>query len=131
MVSSSGFVIIGEGLSHVLGTDGRSWYDFWSGFGADLGQIAFVGAAIGLYRKHNCHVKGCWRIAKQPLEHDGTTWMVCHQAPPRRPADAGDDDSAGGREEVRPGQTPPQTSVRLSRSLLRMPILLPSHTSGS
>jgi hypothetical protein len=41
-----------------------------------------IGAAVGLYRKHNCHVKGCWRIAKQPLEHDGATWMVCHKHHP-------------------------------------------------
>jgi len=75
-------VITGTELSHVLGADGRSWYDFWSGFGADLGQIALVGAGVGLYRKHNCHVKGCWRIGKQPLEHDGATWMVCHRHHP-------------------------------------------------
>ena len=66
----------------MLGVDGREWYDFWSGLGADLGQLALIGAAVGLYRKHNCHVKGCWRIAKQPLEHDGATWMVCHRHHP-------------------------------------------------
>jgi hypothetical protein len=69
-------------LGHLIGTDGRQWYNFWSGIGADIGQLALVGAAIGLYRKHNCHVKGCWRIAKQPLEHDGATWMVCHKHHP-------------------------------------------------
>jgi hypothetical protein len=68
------------GLGHVLGTDGRAWYDFWSGFGADIGGLAFLGAGIGLYRKHNCHVHRCWRIAKQQVE--GTTWMVCHKHHP-------------------------------------------------
>jgi hypothetical protein len=65
---------------HLFGADGRGWYNFWSGFGADLGQIALFGAAIGLYRKHNCHVHGCWRIAKQQVE--GTQWMVCHHHHP-------------------------------------------------
>jgi hypothetical protein len=75
-------VIVAMGLGHLLGADGREWYNFWSGFGADLGQIALLGAAIGLYRRHNCHVKGCWRLGKQPLEHDGATWMVCHKHHP-------------------------------------------------
>ncbi len=70
------------GLGHLIGADGKGWYNFWSGIGADIGQLALIGAAIGLYRKHNCHVKGCWRIAKQPLEHDGATWMVCHKHHP-------------------------------------------------
>lgn len=65
---------------HLLGADGKAWYDVWSGIGADVGQVALLGAAIGIYRKHNCHVSGCWRIAKQQVE--GTTWMVCHKHHP-------------------------------------------------
>jgi hypothetical protein len=72
--------VIVMGLGHVLGTDGRAWYDFWSGFAADIGGLAFVGAAIGIYRKHNCHVHRCWRIAKQQVI--GTSWMVCHRHHP-------------------------------------------------
>jgi hypothetical protein len=68
------------GLGHVLGSDGRGWYNFWSGIGADLGSFAFVGAVIGVYRKHNCHVHGCWRIAKQQVV--GTSWVVCHHHHP-------------------------------------------------
>jgi hypothetical protein len=68
------------GLSHVLGADGREWYNFWSGIGADIGGFAFIGAAIGLYRKHNCHVRGCWRLAKQSVR--GTSWVVCHRHHP-------------------------------------------------
>jgi hypothetical protein len=67
-------------IHHLFGADGKGWYNVWSGFGADLGQIALFGAAIGLYRKHNCHVHGCWRIAKQQVE--GTQWMVCHRHHP-------------------------------------------------
>jgi hypothetical protein len=68
------------GLGHLLGTDGDEWYLFWSGMGADIGGFAFIGAAIGIYRKHNCHVHGCWRIAKQQVI--GTSWMVCHHHHP-------------------------------------------------
>lgn len=68
------------GLGHVLGSDGRAWYNVWSGFGADIGELAFIGAAIGVYRKHNCHVHRCWRIAKQEVV--GTSWMVCHRHHP-------------------------------------------------
>jgi hypothetical protein len=69
-------------LTHFLGADDAEghWYNFWSGFGADLGQVALFGAVIGIYRKHNCHVHRCWRIGKQPVI--GTSWMVCHHHHP-------------------------------------------------
>jgi hypothetical protein len=81
-------VVIVEGLGHLVGADGNEWYNFWSGLGADLGQVALFGAAIGLYRRHNCHVHRCWRIAKQPVE--GSTWMVCHKHHPDGKPSAGD-----------------------------------------
>jgi hypothetical protein len=68
------------GLGHVLGADGKAWYNFWSGIGADLGGFAVLGALVGVYRKHNCHVHGCWRIAKQQVV--GTSWVVCHHHHP-------------------------------------------------
>jgi hypothetical protein len=68
------------GLGHLIGADGNEWYNFSSGMGADLGQVALFGAAIGLYRKHNCHVHRCWRIAKQQVL--GTSWVVCHHHHP-------------------------------------------------
>ena len=39
-------------------------YAFWSGFGSDLGEMAIVGGLIALIRKHNCEVKGCWRMGR-------------------------------------------------------------------
>lgn len=38
------------------------WYAFWSAFGSDLGELALLGMAWTLLRKHNCHVKGCWSV---------------------------------------------------------------------
>jgi hypothetical protein len=67
-------------LGHLVGSDGGGWYNFWSGLGADIGGLTILGGAIGVYRKHNCHVHGCWRIAKQQVV--GTSWVVCHHHHP-------------------------------------------------
>jgi hypothetical protein len=69
-------------ILHVMGVDDLSgpWYGFWSGFGADLGEIAIVGGLVSIYRRHNCHVKGCWRVGKHPV--DGTSYVVCRQHHP-------------------------------------------------
>ena len=64
-------------LGHILGLDDLSgpWYGFWSGFGSDVSELALLGALVGLLRKHNCHVKGCWRVGRHAV--DGTAWVVC------------------------------------------------------
>lgn len=43
--------------------EGGPFYGFWSGFGSDLGEVTIIGGMIGLYRSHNCHNAGCWRIS--------------------------------------------------------------------
>jgi hypothetical protein len=73
-------VIVVMSIGHLVGTDGKGWYNFWSGLGADIGGLTILGGALGVYRKHNCHVAGCWRIAKQQVI--GTSWMVCHHHHP-------------------------------------------------
>jgi hypothetical protein len=63
------------GLLHVLGVDdvaGR-WYAFWSGAGSDLG---YLGIVYALWRKHNCHQRGCWRIGRHP--HGGFVLCARH-----------------------------------------------------
>lgn len=67
-------------LGHFFGLDGAEWYSFWSGIGADLGQVALIGGVLGLYRKHNCHVHRCWRLGKFAVQ--GTPWVVCHRHHP-------------------------------------------------
>ena len=61
-------------MAHVLGLDDASgtWYLFWSGIGAN---IAMLGGAIAVVRKHNCHVRRCWRVGRLPL--DGTPFVLC------------------------------------------------------
>lgn len=53
-------------LLHVLGVDnvaGRA-YAWWSGAGSDIGEIALIGAVLGLFRRHNCEVKWCPRLGR-------------------------------------------------------------------
>jgi hypothetical protein len=63
------------------------YYNFWSGFGSDLGEATLVTAVgIGVYtgvRKVNCHTKGCWRIGRHPL--DGTPYILCRHHHPDVP----------------------------------------------
>lgn len=63
------------------------FYNFWSGFGSDLGEATLISAVgIGVYtgvRKVNCHTKGCWRIGHHPL--DGTPYILCRHHHPDVP----------------------------------------------
>ncbi len=66
-------------LLNVTGTfippSGSKWYNFWSGFGSDLGEAVIIGSLIGLYRHHKC--ASCWRIGHHPVE--GTPYKTCHK----------------------------------------------------
>jgi hypothetical protein len=63
------------------------YYNFWSGFGSDLGEATLISAVgIGVYtgvRKVNCHTKGCWRIGHHPLT--GTPYILCKHHHPDVP----------------------------------------------
>lgn len=63
------------------------YYNFWSGFGSDLGEATLISAVcIGVYtgvRKVNCHTKGCWRIGHHCL--DGTPYILCRHHHPDVP----------------------------------------------
>jgi hypothetical protein len=52
-------------------------YNFISG---PLADITLLGGAYALLRHHNCHVNGCWRIGRRPVE--GTAYVVCHRHHP-------------------------------------------------
>lgn len=63
------------------------YYNFWSGFGSDLGEATLISAVtVGVLtgvRKVNCHTKGCWRIGHHPL--DGTPYILCKHHHPHVP----------------------------------------------
>ena len=60
-------------LAHVLGMDNLSgpYYGFWSGAGSDISELAMVGALLGLLRKGNCEVHGCWRLGRHTVQATG------------------------------------------------------------
>jgi len=75
--------------AHLFGLDGGPEYNFFSGlfgvlvFGGGLAVSAYVTA-----RKHNCHVKGCFRVGRQQVE--GTTFVTCRKHHPEgKPTQAG------------------------------------------
>lgn len=79
-------------LLHALGLDSGSGpaYLWWSGAGSDLGELAIVGGIVAVYRRHSCHVRRCWRLARYPVA--GTPYVTClrhHPVIDRHPA-AGD-----------------------------------------
>lgn len=73
---------MGSWLAHVLGLDNASGMPYlaWSGFGGDFGELAIVGALVAGVRHRNCHVHGCWRLARHPVA--GTTFVVCRRHHP-------------------------------------------------
>jgi hypothetical protein len=64
---------------HWLGLDGGAPAAWWQGPGSDLGYLAVIG---GLWRKHNCHRRRCWRIGRHQV--DGTPWCDKHHQAARK-----------------------------------------------
>ncbi|MCU1587556.1 MAG: hypothetical protein JWN31_1049 [Frankiales bacterium] len=62
---------------NVLGVinGGGRWYLWWSGMFSNLTIFA---AMIIFYRKHNCHIHGCWRIGRHTaVDANGVEHIVC------------------------------------------------------
>jgi hypothetical protein len=57
-------------------------YNFWSGFGSDISELAIFGAVLGAWRKHVCHEKGCLRIGRHQV--DGTPYCDRHHGGARK-----------------------------------------------
>lgn len=58
------------------------WYNAWSGWVSDIGELALLGAIIGTYRHHNCHVKGCLRLGKHEYDMNGVKVKLCRKHHP-------------------------------------------------
>ena len=56
---------------HPLHSNGYQW---WSGLGSDLTEVALIGALVTLFKHHNCHHKGCLRIGHRHPKHG---WPSC------------------------------------------------------
>lgn len=72
-------------VSHFFGLDNGAgpFYLWWSGMGANFGELTVVAAVGGIYFRHNCHVKGCWRVGRHPV--DGTPYITCRRHHPTVP----------------------------------------------
>ena len=88
-------ILVAGGVRHwvalhtgILNAGPDKYYNFWSGFGSDLGEATLISAVgLGLYtglRKVNCHTKGCWRIGKHQLA--GTPYVLCRHHHPGVPS---------------------------------------------
>jgi len=72
-------------IVHTLGVDYTVpyghwvWYNFESGSGSDLGEIAIAGGLIAIVRRHNCEVHGCWRLGRH---RTAAGHMVCRKHHP-------------------------------------------------
>lgn len=58
------------------------FYNSWSGFLSDLGQITLFSSILLVARHLNCGVKGCWRFHRHDYEMDGVTHKVCRHHHP-------------------------------------------------
>jgi hypothetical protein len=65
-------------------TNSNRWTTLLGGWPQTLEGIGALAAAYALLRKHNCHVKGCLRIGRHPV--DGTNFITCHHHHPRQSA---------------------------------------------
>lgn len=60
------------------------FYNFWSGFGSDIGEVAIIGGIWMGIKKINCHVQRCPRIGHYVV--DGTPYKVCRKHHPDVPS---------------------------------------------
>jgi hypothetical protein len=56
------------------------YYGFWSGFGANFGELAIITGVYAVIRKHNCHVKGCRALRTHQVV--GTPYIACNKHHP-------------------------------------------------
>lgn len=66
-------------LLHITGADDESgvWYGFWSGFAGCLPEFAALGL---VWRKVNCHARGCPRIGVHQVR--GSHFVTCRKHHP-------------------------------------------------
>lgn len=80
-------MILGHSTDFWLNPLWGAGYQFWSGIGSDLGEIVLIGMGWAFLRKHNCHVKSCWRLSWHAHPEHGH--QVCRKHHPHGEGIAG------------------------------------------
>lgn len=80
--------IVQHWLAYMTGSENTSGappnYNFWSGFGSDLGEVTIVGAMLAVFKKHNCHTRWCLRIGRHEFTDPstGVIYLLCRRHHP-------------------------------------------------
>jgi hypothetical protein len=73
--------LYGLGVHPYPASSSTPWsYQLWSGIVPSLTVVTLIGAVVGMYRAHTCHVDVCWRLAKYPAA--GGQYRVCRRHHP-------------------------------------------------
>lgn len=73
--------LVNDFLTFIGVYNGNSrWYLFWGGFGSCLSELAIL---VVVWRKINCHAKGCYRVGLHHVE--GTPYITCGKHHPTHP----------------------------------------------
>jgi len=60
---------------YITGVTNLLWYNWWSGI---VGDLALLGGFAMLYKKLNCHVRGCYRIGLHHVANGKYTTCIRH-----------------------------------------------------
>jgi len=65
----------------------QPYYNFWSGFGSDLGEITLLTGLLVVAKHVNCHEPGCWRLTAHKMKDPATNveYKQCHKHHPLIP----------------------------------------------
>lgn len=86
-------LMIWHWIVHTMGVDETrkygtwDWYYLWSGFASLTLLTTFLAAPVLLYRKHNCGIRWCWRLARHDYTDPvtGLTHNLCRKHHPDHP----------------------------------------------
>lgn len=59
---------------HFVGN--QSYVNFWGGIASDIGELTLMSGLVGLYYKHVCHQRHCYRISRHIV--NGSPWCNKH-----------------------------------------------------
>jgi hypothetical protein len=104
-------MVLGSIADWVYNAARWSWHDAdgYNFISGPLADATLLGGGYAIARRHNCHVKGCWRVARAQVP--GTGYIVCRKHHPHSQPSAQkvlDDHATAVREGRAPGPDPPR-----------------------